>query len=106
MHINVNFPFPDEKYRLRIWQNIFPHEAPTNPEIEFEFLAKQFKISGGHIKNIALNAAFLAAADEKMVTIDHIIQGTIREYQKMGKLCVKNDFGKYFKHVEDGIKNE
>lgn len=106
MHFTVDFPFPDEKYRLKIWQNIFPKETPKSEEIEFEFLAKQFKISGGNIKNIALHAAFLAAGNSKRVDMAHIIQGTKREYQKMGKLCVKSDFGKYFELVESEVKHE
>jgi SpoVK/Ycf46/Vps4 family AAA+-type ATPase len=106
MHFTVDFPFPDEKYRLKIWQNIFPKETPKSEEIEFEFLAKQFKISGGNIKNIALHAAFLAAGNSKKVDMAHIIQGTKREYQKMGKLCVKSDFGKYFELVESEVKHE
>jgi len=96
MHFLVDFPFPDEKYRLKIWQNIFPEETPKGEDIDFEFLAKRFKISGGNIKNIALNAAFLAAENSKKVDMKHIIQATKREYQKMGKLCMEEDFGKYY----------
>ncbi len=100
MHFSVDFPFPDEEYRLRIWQYIFPQEIPKSENIDFKFLAGHFKISGGNIKNIALNAAFLAAGNSQMVDMNHIIQGTKREYQKMGKLCVKSDFGKYFALIE------
>ena len=95
MHFSVDFPFPDEKYRLKIWQNIFPEETPISKDIDYEFLAKRFKISGGNIKNIALNAAFLAAGNSKKVDIKHIIHSTKREYQKMGKLCIQSDFGEY-----------
>jgi ATP-dependent 26S proteasome regulatory subunit len=59
MHFWIDFPFPDEKNRLRIWQNIFPSVAPIHQEVDFTFLARQFQVSGGLIKNIALNAAFL-----------------------------------------------
>lgn len=96
MHFTVDFPFPDEEYRLRIWKNIFPKETPVSEVVDFEFLAKKFKISGGNIKNIALNAAFLAAEKSREVDIKQIIQAIKREYQKMGKLCVQSDFGKYY----------
>lgn len=95
MHFSVDFPFPDEEYRLRIWQNIFPEETPKNEDIDFEFLAKRFNISGGNIKNIALNSAFLAAENSKKVNMEHIIHAIKREFQKMGKLCMEEDFGKY-----------
>ena len=96
VHFSVDFPFPDEKYRLRIWQNIFPEMTPKGQEIDYEFLAKKFSLSGGNIKNIALNAAFLAAEKSEKVGMEHIIRATKREFQKMGKLCVQSDFGKYF----------
>ena len=96
MHFSVDFPFPDEGHRLKIWRTIFPSEAPLHEDIDFAFLAKRFKIAGGNIKNIALNGAFLAAENSKRIGMSHIIQATKREYQKMGKLCSPSDFGKYY----------
>jgi SpoVK/Ycf46/Vps4 family AAA+-type ATPase len=99
MHFSVEFPFPDEHYRLKIWRNIFPDATPISRDIDFEFLAKKIKISGGNIKNIALHAAFLDAEDSKNVNMDCVILATKREFQKIGKLCVQSDFGKYYKLV-------
>ncbi len=99
MHFTVDFPFPDEDSRLRIWQNIFPDETPLDRNIDFDFLKKNFKITGGNIKNIALAAAFYAADDGKAVTMEHLVQAGKREFQKMGKLCVKEDFGKYYELI-------
>ena len=96
IHFSVGLPFPDEEYRLRIWRNIFPRETPRSKDIDYEFLAKRFNLSGGNIKNIALNAAFLAAEKSKKIGMEHIIQATKREFQKMGKLCAQSDFGKYY----------
>lgn len=96
MHFSLDFPFPDQKYRLNIWQHIFPPETPKSTDIDYEFLAKRFNISGGSIKNIALNAAFLAANNSRSVNMNHIIHAAKREYQKMGKLCTSSEFGKYY----------
>lgn len=100
MHFTVEFPFPEESYRLRIWQNIFPKETPLDKNIDFNFLASQFKISGGNMKNIALAAAFYAAVNGRAVTMEHLILATKREFQKMGMLCVKNDFEEYYEFVQ------
>lgn len=81
----IHFPFPDEESRRRIWTGIWPKAAPLAADVDLEFMARQFKLSGGNIKNIALAAAFLAAADGGVVTIDYLFQATQREYQKMGK---------------------
>ena len=101
MHFTVEFPFPEENYRLQIWRNIFPGEAPLDQKIDFKFLARKFKVSGGNIKNIALAAAFYAVDDGQAVTTEHLIQATRREFQKMGKLCVKADFENYYHLVQD-----
>ncbi len=95
LHFLVDFPFPDEEYRLRIWRGMFPKETPRNKDIDLEFLSKQFKIAGGNIKNVVLAAAFLAAEDSGSIGMEHLIRATHREYEKLGRLCVKTDFGKY-----------
>ena len=82
----VHFPFPDGASRRRIWAGIWPAATPLADDVDLDFLARQFKLSGGNIKNIALAAAFLAAEDSSSVMMDHLLQATRREYQKMGKM--------------------
>jgi AAA+ superfamily predicted ATPase len=101
LHYNIEFPMPEEADRLRIWQQVFPPETPLDKEIDLAFLARQFKISGGNIKNIALGSAFLAAADHGIIRMDNLILSTKREFQKMGKLCTEGDFEKYFELVKN-----
>jgi SpoVK/Ycf46/Vps4 family AAA+-type ATPase len=96
MHFIVEFPFPEEEYRLRIWGGLTPKIAPISEDVDFQFLAKKFKISGGNIKNVMINAAFLAAEDSKVITMEHVILATRDEFLKMGKLCIQSDFGKYY----------
>jgi SpoVK/Ycf46/Vps4 family AAA+-type ATPase len=95
MHFTVEFPFPDEGYRLKIWKSLIPERAPMAKDIDFDFMARKFSISGGNIKNIMVNAAFLAADDSKVIKMEHIVAATKREYQKMKKVCSQSDFGKY-----------
>lgn len=96
LHFAVEFPFPEEDDRLRIWRLVFPAAVPLASDVDLPFLARQFKIPGGNIKNIAVAAAFLAAEEESAVTMTHLVRATRREFQKMGKLCDKADFGPYF----------
>jgi SpoVK/Ycf46/Vps4 family AAA+-type ATPase len=81
----VHFPFPDETSRERIWSGIWPLETPLGDDLDLAFLAHQFKLSGGNIKNIALAAAFLASEDGGPITMAHLRHATRREYQKLGK---------------------
>ncbi|HEY9230589.1 MAG TPA: AAA family ATPase, partial [Blastocatellia bacterium] len=57
----VEFPFPDEEHRRRIWEVTFPKEAPLAPDVDFPRLAREIRLAGGNIKNIAVSAAFYAA---------------------------------------------
>ncbi len=100
MHFSIEFPMPEEDDRYRIWESVFPKKAPLDDDIDLNFMAKQFKITGGNIKNIALSAAFLAAQDGCFITMENLIKGTKREYQKMGKLCTETDFARYFDLVK------
>jgi SpoVK/Ycf46/Vps4 family AAA+-type ATPase len=92
LHFSINFPFPEEKLRLLIWKNIFPQTTPIENNIDFSFLAKKFDISGGHIKNIALTAAFYAAKESKPISMNYIIKACKTEYEKMGRLWNDADF--------------
>jgi AAA+ superfamily predicted ATPase len=101
MHFAVEFPFPDEEYRRRIWHSVFPSVAPLGVDIDFAFLARRLKLSGGNIKNIAINAAFLAVEDSGPISMGHVVLATKREFQKLGRLCVKSDFEQYYDLVKD-----
>jgi SpoVK/Ycf46/Vps4 family AAA+-type ATPase len=101
LHHVVEFPFPDEKYRGIIWKNAFPADTPIAENIDFQFLAGKFKISGGNIKNIAVNSAFLASSNGGKVNMENIILAVKREYQKMGKMCSKSEFGQYYNLVRE-----
>lgn len=81
----VQFPFPDETMRRRIWAGIWPANVPLAEDVNLDTLAKQLKLSGGNIKNVALSAAFLAATDGQIVTPEHIQRAAQREFQKIGK---------------------
>jgi ATP-dependent 26S proteasome regulatory subunit len=85
MRVIVEFPFPDEEYRRRIWKSVFPREAPLGADVEFDALARNIRLSGGHIKNIALAGAFYAAAGGQVIGSAHLMRAARREYQKLGR---------------------
>lgn len=77
----VQFPFPDASQRAEIWQRIFPKKTPTEG-LDMSKLAK-LNVAGGNIRNISLNAAFLAANAGEPVMMKHILQATKSEYVKL-----------------------
>jgi AAA+ superfamily predicted ATPase len=77
----VQFPFPDANQRTEIWQRIFPRQTPIQ-DLDPSKLSK-LNVSGGNIRNIALNAAFLAADAGEAVEMKHILQAAKSEYAKL-----------------------
>jgi ATP-dependent 26S proteasome regulatory subunit len=80
----VDFPNPDLVERARIWQRSFPAATPT-AGLDYGKLA-QLQVPGGNIRNIALAAAFRAAAAGQPVTMQHILQAAGAEYIKIGRI--------------------
>ncbi len=84
IRFTVPFPFPDAASRAEIWRNIFPKETPLKG-LDHELLAR-LSIAGGNIRNIALNAAFLAAGKEDgAVGMDHLLRAARGEFPKPDK---------------------
>jgi SpoVK/Ycf46/Vps4 family AAA+-type ATPase len=79
----VEFPFPDAAGRAEIWRRAFPAAAPTEG-LEVLKLAR-LNVAGGNIRNIALNAAFLAADAGRSVTPGDVLSAARSEYSKMDK---------------------
>ncbi len=92
MHFIIEFPFPDVAQRRRIWQQIWPVATPRGDDVDLAFLAERVQLAGGNIRNIALAAAFRAAADGGVVTMAHLQHAAQREYHKMGKLVTAEAF--------------
>jgi len=77
----VQFPFPDATERERIWRRMFPAAAPTEG-LNFAALAK-LPLAGGHIRSIALSAAFVAADAGEPVRMRHVARAARTEYAKL-----------------------
>jgi AAA+ superfamily predicted ATPase len=103
MHYVVEFPLPDENYRERLWRTMFPPEMPLSNDVDFQFLARKFPIAGGDIRNVALDAAFLAAQDGKTVTMRQLARALARQMMKQGKIPSAMDFQQYHGLLVDGV---
>jgi hypothetical protein len=99
MHHIVEFPLPDPASRLQIWKRLIPASAPLAADVDFAFLARQFELSGGHIRNAVTGAAFLAAQAGSEIGMAHLVISTAREMLKLGKLPSKADFRGFFELV-------
>ena len=89
----VDFPAPDEEPRRELWERCLGAHAPRADDLDLDFLAHSFELSGGNIRNITLAAAFLAAAEGRPIAMADLIRGTGREYRKLGRLVTESEFG-------------
>lgn len=87
----VQFPFPDARQRAEIWRRVFPAETPTEG-LNFEELAK-LNVSGGIIRNVALNAAFFAADADEPVRMSHLLRAARAEYDKLERPLTAAEVG-------------
>jgi hypothetical protein len=105
LDVVVDFPFPEPEDRRKIWQLLLPGTAPLDDDIDVEFLAQQFKLSGGSIRNCSLAAAFMAADEGTNITMRHLIRGVALEYGKQGRLTLESDFERFHEHIRPGGGN-
>jgi hypothetical protein len=82
----VDFPFPDEDHREKLWRAHFPPQSPLGNDVDLSDVARRYRLAGGNIRNAAQAAAFLAAADGQIITAAHLRHAIRREHQKMGRL--------------------
>jgi hypothetical protein len=87
----LHFPFPDAAQRAEIWRRIFPSETPTD-NLDHRKLAR-LNVAGGNIRNIALNAAFIAADAGGPVSMDHLLRAAQGEYTKLEKTLTDAEVG-------------
>ena len=87
----VQFPFPDAAHRAEIWGRIFPIATPTE-QLDLLKLAR-LNVAGGNIRNVALNAAFLAAGADEPVRMSHLLRAARSEYAKLEKPLTESEIG-------------
>lgn len=87
------FTLPDEAMRRKLWSDALA--GIPSKQIQLDYLARQFQISGAQIKNIALNAAYRAAEDEGVLRMEHLVRAVFQEFQKEGKVLLSSEFGEY-----------
>jgi len=97
----VDFPSPGIEHRQALWQRLDRTDAPLCPKIDLAFLATQFQLTGGEIRNCILSAAHYAAREDMAIGMGHLIRAIGKEYLKQGKALRKQTFGDYYRLLKD-----
>ncbi len=91
----VHFPFPEAPAREAIYRGLMPKDAPLAEDIDWRFLGEKFELSGGHIKNIVLSAAFMAAGENTPIAMRHLLRAAVTELKKNEIVVVREQLREY-----------
>jgi SpoVK/Ycf46/Vps4 family AAA+-type ATPase len=84
---HIVFAAPEDDERTRLWQRqTMTGSSPIADDVDHEELSRLFpKMTGANIRNAAISAAFLAAAEgAPAITHAHLLRAARAEYRSMG----------------------
>lgn len=90
LRYRIYFPMPDAQTRGKLFKSLIPKNAPVKPNIPYDLLGEHFEISGGHIKQAVLKAAFYAKRDHSDIGLAQLTEATIAECRELGMLMNDN----------------
>ena len=92
----VDFPEPTQELREKIWRACLGQQGQHLSDDQFRTLST-LELSGGGISSACLSAAFAAAEAGRHVQYEHVIWGSAREWQKLGRLSfpLEQSFGSF-----------
>ena len=92
----VDFPKPDEPAREAIWRRCLTTGAPLSRRVNLRFLAKRLDLTGGTIQQIALRAAFAAAAaGAHQIDMPHVMAAARAELLKLGLTAAERELAAF-----------
>ncbi|MFC6671263.1 ATP-binding protein [Marinobacterium aestuariivivens] len=103
LHLVVEFPKPQAAERARLWRVLLPPRAPLAGDVDLEQLAQAVNLTGGQIRNAALYAAYLAAADDGAIQLGHIATAVWRELSKERTRLQPGDLGQLAAYLPEHL---
>ena len=86
LRFRIEFPFPQAKDREALWRKMVPAAAKIDRDIHWDELASDYELTGGHIKNTILRAAFIAAERDTNITHEDLRVAAAQECKEIGRL--------------------
>lgn len=88
--VHIQLPIPEVDERRRIWNAMIPESAPVSSTLNTAPIAQRYAMSGGHIRNAVLRAAFLAADTTGVIDTPLLERAAQLEYEAMGKIVTSH----------------
>ncbi len=102
MQFIVEFPMPQKPERAELWRRHLPGPDWLDRQVDVEMLAERFRLAGGNIRNAAVAAAHLAAAEAAPVGPRHLARALVRELEKSGLPRGAEDLGPLALWIDEG----
>ncbi|MFF2119473.1 ATP-binding protein [Kitasatospora sp. NPDC058184] len=93
LDVIAEFPLPDEAQRRRLWDRCLGPLVPRGDDLDLDYCARNFELTGGSIRACAVSAAYLAAGTGAPLGMAQLVSAVVGEYRKLGRLVLASEFG-------------
>ncbi|WP_220180882.1 ATP-binding protein [Paracoccus versutus] len=101
MQFVIDFPMPQKAEREQLWCRNLPRPDWCEDGLDIAMLAERFRFAGGNIRNAAVAAAHLAAAENARLAPRHLARAVLRELEKSGLPRGADDLGPLARWLEE-----
>ncbi|MFE7529136.1 ATP-binding protein [Kitasatospora sp. NPDC057542] len=93
LDVIAEFPLPDEVQRRLLWDRCLGPLVPRGDDLDLDFCARHFELTGGSIRACAVSAAYRAAGTGTPLGMAQLVSAVVGEYRKLGRLVLASEFG-------------
>ncbi|MFF9647194.1 ATP-binding protein [Kitasatospora aureofaciens] len=93
LDVIAEFPLPDQAQRRLLWDRCLGTRLPRGDDLDLDFCARHFELTGGSIRACAVSAAYLAAGSGAPLGMAQLVAAVVGEYRKLGRLVLESEFG-------------
>ncbi|MEV7603445.1 ATP-binding protein [Kitasatospora sp. NPDC089797] len=101
LDVIAEFPLPDQAQRRLLWDRCLGPRLPRGDDLDLDFCARQFELTGGSIRACAVSAAYLAAGTGTPLGMAQLVGAVVGEYRKLGRLVLESEFGPWLAVLGD-----
>ncbi|RKT12252.1 ATPase family protein associated with various cellular activities (AAA) [Streptomyces sp. 1114.5] len=101
LDVIADFPLPDEAQRRVLWDRCLGPRLPRGDDLDLDFCARNFELTGGSIRACAVSAAYLAAGTGAPLGMAQLVAAVVGEYRKLGRLVLESEFGPWLGIIGD-----
>ncbi|MEU4302830.1 ATP-binding protein [Kitasatospora aureofaciens] len=101
LDVIAEFPLPDQAQRRLLWDRCLGTRLPRGDDLDLDFCARHFELTGGSIRACAVSAAYLAAGSGAPLGMAQLVAAVVGEYRKLGRLVLESEFGPWLGALGD-----